>query len=118
MALAVLSDTQARAVEYVIKKSKVDSERRYPELKSKVERLGYSEKDLERYCVGMDNGICCVVCSMVWVLTSSIAVHGVCGEKCSNVSSRASCSVEQLPLHVYSTHSSIESSFKVGKTCV
>ena len=48
MALAVLSDTQARAVEYVIKKSKVDSERRYPELKSKVERLGYSEKDLER----------------------------------------------------------------------
>lgn len=65
MALAVLNDAQARAVEYVINKSKVDSERRYPELKSKVERLGYSEKDLERYCPGMGNGICCVVCCVV-----------------------------------------------------
>jgi hypothetical protein len=48
MALSVLNETQARAVEYVIQQSKSDSERIYSSLKAKVERLGYTEKDLER----------------------------------------------------------------------
>lgn len=47
MALSVLNDTQTRAVEYVIQRSKTDSERTYSSLKAKVERLGFTEKDLE-----------------------------------------------------------------------
>ena len=48
MALSVLNDTQARAVEYVIQQSKMDSEHKHSSLKAKVERLGYTERDLER----------------------------------------------------------------------
>ena len=53
MALSVLNDTQARAVEYVIQKSKIDSECRYANLKARVERLGYTERDLERYSASL-----------------------------------------------------------------
>ena len=48
MALSVLNDAQTRAVEYVIQRSKMDSERTRSSLKAKVERLGFTEKDLER----------------------------------------------------------------------
>ena len=51
MALSVLNETQARAVEYVMQQSKSHSERIYSSLKAKVERLGYTEKDLERYII-------------------------------------------------------------------
>ena len=50
MALSVLNETQMAAVEYVMERSKVDSECVYTDLKSKVLSLGYSERDLAR-CV-------------------------------------------------------------------
>ena len=50
MALSVLNETQMAAVEHVMERSKVDSERVYSDLKNKVLSLGYSERDLER-CV-------------------------------------------------------------------
>ncbi len=49
MALGVLNDTQMAAVAFVIEKSKKASERLYPSLKDRVTRLGYTEKDLDRY---------------------------------------------------------------------
>ena len=47
MALSVLNETQMAAVEYVMKRSKDESEHVYSDLKSKVLALGYTEKDLE-----------------------------------------------------------------------
>lgn len=48
--MSVLNETQMAAVEHVMERSKVDSERVYSDLKNKVLSLGYSERDLER-CV-------------------------------------------------------------------
>ncbi len=47
MALSVLTETQMAAVDYVMKRSKVEAESAYPELKRKVVSLGYTEKDLD-----------------------------------------------------------------------
>ena len=49
MALTVLTDTQMSAVEYVLRKSKEASEKVYSKLLKKVIRLGFTEKDLERW---------------------------------------------------------------------
>ena len=49
MTLTVLTDTQMSAMEYVLKKSKKASEKVFPQLLKKVLRLGFTEKDLERW---------------------------------------------------------------------
>ena len=49
MTLTVLTDTQMSAMEYVLKKSKKASEKVLPQLLKKVLRLGFTEKDLERW---------------------------------------------------------------------
>ena len=49
MAMTVLTDTQMSAVEYVLRKSKEASEKVYSKLLNKVLRLGFTEKDLERW---------------------------------------------------------------------
>ena len=49
MALTVLTDTQMSAVEYVLKKSKEASQKVFPQLLKKVLKLGFTEKDLERW---------------------------------------------------------------------
>ncbi|KAL5470702.1 hypothetical protein EMCRGX_G028707 [Ephydatia muelleri] len=47
-AIAVLNDTQRRAVDYVIERSRADSERAYPSLVKRACALGYLEKDVQR----------------------------------------------------------------------
>ncbi len=47
MALSVLTETQLQAVQYVMDRSKFDSESVYSELLSRVVSLGYSKRDLE-----------------------------------------------------------------------
>lgn len=49
MALSVLTDTQRRAVDYVLQRSEEDSRKTFPSLLSRVKGLGYEEKDLERF---------------------------------------------------------------------
>ena len=48
-AIAVLNDTQRRAVDYVIERSRADSERAYPSLVKRACALGYLEKDVQRF---------------------------------------------------------------------
>ena len=48
MSLAVLNETQMRAVEYVMKVSKKESESVYTQLRDRVIGLGYTERDLEK----------------------------------------------------------------------
>ena len=45
---SVLNDMQQRAVEYVLSKSKIDSDKIYPYLKCRVRHLGYENIDLDR----------------------------------------------------------------------
>ena len=71
MALTALTDTQMSAVEYVLRKSKEASEKVYPQLLNKVLRLGFTEKDLERW----DILVLCALLSrmrLVGYLTSQV----------------------------------------------
>lgn len=47
-AIAVLNETQRRAVDYVIERSRTESDKVYPSLVERVCRLGYLEKDVQR----------------------------------------------------------------------
>ena len=57
MSLAVLSEAQMRAVEYVMEISKKESESVYTQLRDRVVGLGYTEHDLERLVYAM---LCCI----------------------------------------------------------
>ena len=45
---SVLNDTQHKAVEYVLRKSKESSDKIYPFLKCRVRHLGYRNADLDK----------------------------------------------------------------------
>lgn len=48
-AMVVLNDTQRQAVDYVIERSRADSDRVYPSLVRRACALGYLEKDVQRF---------------------------------------------------------------------
>lgn len=51
MALSVLTPTQQCAMDYVREQSKSEASDRYPELCMRIIKLGYTPKDLQRYCI-------------------------------------------------------------------
>ena len=90
MALTVLTDTQMSAVEYVLRKSKEASEKVYPQLLKKVIRLGFTEKDLERWDI---------LFSMFTVTRIvRIIAHGRCKQKWTLLTWSVRCSLHVTSL--------------------